>query len=347
MADDVPMRVLLTGGTGFLGSHTVAALLDTGHDVKLLVRAPDRVAASLAPLGIDRDLEAVAGDVTEPETVELALEGCDAAIHGASVFSMDARRDDVMRTVNVAGAETVLGAAVRRGLDPVVLISSELSLLPPDGRVLTPDSPVAPPPERYPYCHTKGLAELVARRLQREGAPVVSVMPPSLLGPNDPHLGEGPLLARNILRRHIPAVTPGGLQIADVRDTARTIAATLEAGRGPRSYLIAGHFLWLRDIVRTLEGLTGRRSPVVTLPKEVMLVIGSITDAVQRRVKARLPWSREAIWILNCAARCDDSRVREELGIEPRPIEETLADTVRWLLRAGHITATQAGRLAV
>ena len=346
MADDVSMRVMVTGGTGFVGTHTVAALLEGGHDVKLLVRAPERVATSLAPVGIDLDIEAVAGDVTEPETVERALEGCDAAIHGASIFSMDARQGDVMRRVNVAGAETVLSAAVRRELDPIVLISSELSLLPPNGRVLGPDSPVPPPPERYAYCHTKGIAELVARRFQQRGAPVVSVMPPSLWGPNDPHLGEGALLARNILRRRIPVLTPGGLQIADVRDTARVIAATVEPGRGPRSYLLAGHYVSLRDVLRTLGRLTGRRFPSITLPRGVMLGIGSLTDAVQRRTQIRLPWSREAIWILNCVARCDASRVGADLGLEPRPIEETFADTVRWLVEAEHVTPKQAGRLA-
>jgi nucleoside-diphosphate-sugar epimerase len=171
-------------------------------------------------------------------------------------------------------------------------------------------------------------------------------MPPSQWGPHDPHLGEGPLLARNILRRRIWTVLSGGLQISDVRDTARAIAATVEPGRGPRSYLLAGHFLTLREILGTLGRVTGRRFPSITLPRSAMLAVGSATDAAQRRTSARLPWSRESIWILACAARCDDARVREDLGLRPRPIEETFADTVRWLLAAGHVSAERAGRLA-
>ena len=98
--------------------------------------------------------------------------------------------------------------------------------------------------------------------------------------------------------------------------------------------------------LRTLARLTGRGFPAIRVPKRFMLGVGSAADAVQRRTRTRMPWSRESVWIVNCAARCDDARARAELGFEPRPIEETFADTVRWLVAAGHVTPRQAGRLA-
>jgi hypothetical protein len=67
---------------------------------------------------------------------------------------------------------------------------------------------------------------------------------------------------------------------------------------------------------------------------------------VQRRITTRLPWDAEGIWVMNCAARCDDSKTRSEFALEPRPLRETLADTVRWLVEVGHLTPREAGRLA-
>jgi nucleoside-diphosphate-sugar epimerase len=113
-----------------------------GHRVRLLARSPSRVSAALAPLGV-ADVETRIGDVTDPVTVARALDGCNAVLHAASVFSSDPRRADEMRAVNVRGTETVLGLAHRARLDPIVRVSSELALLPPaNGEVLTADSPV-------------------------------------------------------------------------------------------------------------------------------------------------------------------------------------------------------------
>lgn len=112
------MKVLVTGGTGFIGSHSVAALLSQGHQVRLLVRSRDRVARSLSPLGV-ADVESVLGDVTVPGSVEEAMAGCDAVLHAAAIYSFDARTAARMHEVNVRGAEVVLGAAVRAGLDPL------------------------------------------------------------------------------------------------------------------------------------------------------------------------------------------------------------------------------------
>jgi nucleoside-diphosphate-sugar epimerase len=338
------MLVLVTGGTGYVGSHSIAALVRAGHRVRVLARLPELIPAALAPLGVD-DVETAIGDVIDPAAIDCALEGCDAVVHAASVFSMDARRAQEMRAVNVRGTENMLGAAHRLGLDPIVFVSSELALLPPaDGAILTPESPVGQP--SWPYCRSKADSELVARRYQAEGAPVVSVMPSAVWGPQDPHFGEGVTLATNVLRKRYPIVMRGGMQIADVRDVAAVLAAVMEPGRGPRCYLVSGYYISLPDLIRKLGELSGRRIRFVIFPRWFLAVFGRTADVVQRRLKTRLPWQGEGIWVMNCAARCDDSKTRSEFGLQPRPLRETLADTVRWLVEVGHVSPAEAGRLA-
>jgi nucleoside-diphosphate-sugar epimerase len=335
--------VVVTGGTGYVGSHAIAALAAAGHRIRVLARSPDRVGAALRPLGVD-GVETMGGDVTDPAAVERVLEGADAVLHAASVFSMDARKADEMRSVNVRGTDLVLGTAQRLGLDPIVYVSSELALLPPDeGEVLTPDSPVKQ--TSWPYCRSKADSELVARRYQHEGAPVVSVLPAALWGPHDPHFGEGVTRAANVLRHRYPIVMRGGMHIADVRDVAAVLAAAMTPGRGPRSYMVAGHYISLPDLIRTLADLTGRRIRFAILPAWFLAGFGRGADVVQRRVKTRLPWDAEGIWVMNCAARCDDSKTRSDLAFEPRPLRDTLADTIRWLVEVGRLTPSEAGRL--
>jgi hypothetical protein len=99
------------------------------------------------------------------------------------------------------------------------------------------------------------------------------------------------------------------------------------------------------DLIRTLADLTGRRIRFATFPTWFMAAFGRTADLAQRRVKTRLPWDAEGIWVMNCAARCDDSKTRSELAVEPRPLRETLADTVRWLVAVGRLTSREAGRL--
>jgi nucleoside-diphosphate-sugar epimerase len=337
------VRVLVTGGTGYVGSHAIAALAAAGHRIRVLARAPERVPTVLAQLGVG-EVEAVSGDVTDPAAVERALTGCEAVLHAASVFSLDPRKAGEMHAVNVRGTRIVLDTAHRLGLDPIIHVSSELALLPPsDGEVVTADSPVGE--SRWPYCQTKAESEAVAREYQGKGAPVVSVMPSAVWGPFDPHFGEGVAMCANVLKKRYPIVTGGGMHISDVRDVAAALAAVMEPGHGPRRYLVAGDYLSLPDLIRTLADLSGRRIRFLTLPSWFLTGFGRAADVAQRGVKTQLPWSGEGIWVANCSARCDATKARNELGFEPRPLRDTFADTVRWLVDTGELTTREAGRL--
>jgi dihydroflavonol-4-reductase len=336
------MRVLVTGGTGFVGSHTVAELVRQGHEVKLLVRSPDRVQPALAPHGVG-DLEMVVGDVTNQAAVERALAGSEAVIHAASIYSFDARMEAAIRRTNVRGTEVVLGTAHRLGLDPIVHVSSIAALLGQPGAVLSPDSPVMTPPGAY--FRSKADSDRVARGLQAEGAPVVITYPSSVFGPDDPYYGESDLITEYILRRLFTFTPKISIPISDVRDLARLHAATLEKGRGPRRYMATAHRLTGRELFGTIAKATGRSLPMINVPAWSLLGPIKLLDAAQRFLPVRLPFNHQMIYVITLQHGWDDSATRREFGIEPRPFEETVADQIRSMVESGRLPPKLAGRL--
>ena len=338
------MRVLVTGGTGFVGSHTVAALVQAGHTVRLLVRSPRRIAPGLRPLGV-AGVSHVVGDVTDAASVREALDGCDAVLHAASVVSLHVRDADRILETNRVSAELVLGQAVERGLDPVIHVSSIAALRHGDvDDPVTADSPLTD--SSGTYARSKAAAEQVARDLQHDGKPVVTVYPTMVLGPHDPNIGEGTNAWRNILRGVIPAMPPGGTHIIDVRDVAAAHLAMLEPNKGPRRFVTAGTHVTTREAIDGLAEATGRRLRIGSIPAGLVHAGGVVADVVQRALPVKLPFGYEAATILTNDTRCDDADTWKELGLTPRPLKETIADTVRWMAEQGLITRKQAGRLA-
>jgi dihydroflavonol-4-reductase len=335
------MRVLVTGGTGFLGSHSVKAIVDAGHEVRLLVRSPARIAPAMAPHGLDEP-EHVVGDIVDEDAVARAVDGCDAVLHGANVFSLDPRRAAEMLDVNPRGTRNVLRAAHAAGLDPIIHISSNAALLPSDGP-LTPESPLGDPPGAY--SQSKVASERVARELQDEGAPVVIVNPVGLLGPHDPHMGDFTSMARDVLAGKYPVVPKGSTPIVDVRDVAAALAAMLQPGLGARRFVVAGGHVTLGDFAEVASSVTGRRIPAIAVPGRPLLAVGKAMDVVARALKVKLPLSYEGPWFLVHGARADASAVERDLGVHFRPTAETLTDTYRWLAEAGHVKPKHAGRL--
>lgn len=339
------MRIAVTGGTGFVGSHTVAALLRDGHEVRLLVRSPGKVAPAFEPLSVAPPADLVQGDVTDATAVAALLEGCDAVIHCASVFSFDRRQRQQLERTNVAGTRLVISQSAERGLDPIVHVSSYSAVLPARGPI-TPDSP--PGKGLGPYTTSKARSELVAREYQERGLPVVTVMPGSVWGPHDPHFGESDQMAANFLRgRMRMLVNTPSLPIVDVRDTASAIAAAITPGRGPRRYLLVAETLSPAGIMRELREITGVRRRFVTVPPFVATSGGPAFDLVQRILPWRLPLSGEMLRIgTQDASQASDPGAAKDLGFAPRPVRETLEATVRSLLESGRIRPRDAGRLA-
>ncbi len=340
------MRVLVTGATGFLGCHTVAALLDAGHQVRVLVRSPQSVRPALEPVGVEPDsIETLVGDVTDPGAVERAMAGCDALVHAAAAVSLGPRGSKATYRDNVRGGETVLGTAHRLGLDPIVHVSGVPAMLPCRDGLLTPDSPPGNTP--HGYLRSKAAVEKMARRLQDAGVPVVIVQPGLMLGPHDPKLGMGTQLVRDALTGKMPIVPDAGLPINDVRDLATAIARTVQSGRGPRRYMLGGTYIRFADLVESIGEVAARPIPRRVVNARLGLAAARVADLVQRVVRTELPITAASAWVAVHDPHTDDSRARDELGFVPRDLRITLADAIGSLVASGRLSPQHAGEGAL
>ncbi|HEX5968763.1 MAG TPA: SDR family NAD(P)-dependent oxidoreductase [Intrasporangium sp.] len=329
--------VLLTGASGFLGIHVVQRLLDQGYDVRAFVRSPDRLRRNLAPLGVDVDdsrLQVVTGDMTDASAARDAVRGCEYAVHAAATFSYRRRDADRMLRENCVGTTTVLDAAIDEGCAGIVHVSSTVALLQPGGTA-TGNSPLGV--ALGPYTESKIESERVARELQETGAPVAIVNPGGVLGPHDPYLGESADSIREILRGRLPTWPRGRLQWVDVRDTAEVVVAALQ--RPGRRYLVPGDTVELPH--EPLREVTGRRLPAVRVPVTAAL---PLLHLGYRTGWPLLPHAIEGARVIAQGATVDYSATVSDLGIEGRPLTESLTDTIRWLVDAGHISRRAAGR---
>jgi len=340
------MRVLVTGGTGFIGSHSVAALREAGHSVRLLVRDARRVPIALRPLGVEiESIDVAAGDVTDAAAVHDAMEDCDAVLHAASVHSFDRRDYAAMRRVNVVGTDVVLYEAAAEGIDPIVYVSTFGALVPTEQPVLTPDSSVARP--RDTYMATKAEAERMARSYQDEGAAIVITYPAVTIGPHDPQVGDQTSRLRNTLFGRVPLWPTGGFPVGDVRDVARLHAALMEPGLDVRRLIAPSRYVSTREFVEALRGVTGRALPALFVPAAAMLPVGRLAEWVQRIVPVHIPAEYGAIYTCRVSKPVDVSATEALLGSgQEYDLRQSLADAVRWLYRRGLITRRMAGAAA-
>jgi len=329
------VTVLVTGATGFVGSHVAARLAASGRSVRLLVRDPAKPAR--VPALREVAVELVQGDVTDPASVTAAVEGCSGVVHAAARVSLATREIARVHAVNVGGTRTVLGAAAARGI-PAVLVSS-ITVFTPRVAVLAPTTPLTP--AGGAYTRSKVGAERVARALQDAGAPVAIVYPSSVLGPESPDMSVSHRALVSWLRT--PPRTTSGTSIVDVRDVALGVGRALEQ---PGRWMLGGAFLTWSEMHDVLSDVTGVRRRAVPMPPRLLRAAGRLGDLAKRVVDFEYPLTYEAMSLATAGSPCNSTDACAALGLAWRPVSETLRDSIAWLARTGDLSSALAGRLA-
>jgi nucleoside-diphosphate-sugar epimerase len=319
------MRVLVTGGTGFVGGWTAKAISDAGHRVRFLVRNPAGLHTSVERLGVDVS-DHVVGDITDDESVRRALDGCDAVVHAAALVATDPRQNDQMMATNSDGARNVLGGAVELGLDPIIHVSSFTALFRPGLRTLRADLPVAGGSDGYG--RSKAREERYVRGLQEAGAPVNITYPGMVVGPPvGDRFGEAGEGVRAALQMRVIPGRSAAWLIVDVRDLAALHVALLEPGRGPRRYMAGGHRVPARQLAGLFATVSGSAMLAAPVPDVALRWAGRLLDQVERVLPISTPLTAAGMQYYTQMPASDDSPAERDLGVVLRDPQETLADT--------------------
>jgi dihydroflavonol-4-reductase len=340
-------RVLVTGGTGFVGAHLVRELVQRGHFVKVLAR-PTSSLRGLA--GIDpSQMEVVEGDVTIGHTVYRALAGCQWLFHVAAEFKLWDRRPSKILDASIVGTKETLEAARRRDIEKIVVTSSTAAVGATRDATVMDESFAFNRHDSAPYIMGKWKAEQTALEMAKAGMPIVVVNPSTIMGPGDYKPTPSGDLILTYLNWKFPIGMPwsaGGFSIVDVDDVVAGHIAAMDKGRIGERYILGGHRVTVEELFKVLSEITGLAGPGFRSPTPVVALAGAASE-VLARVTGKTPqltykFARDYVgsyvWV-------SSDKAERELGFSSRSLRSTLLRSIRFYLDNGYVPEERARKI--
>jgi dihydroflavonol-4-reductase len=327
-------RVLVTGGSGFIGQHLVSELVARGRPVRVLdVRPPTRTPAAV---------EYLEGSVLDTDLVSRAVADVDEVYHLAGLPGMWKLDRAEFHDVNFIGTRNVLTAARRGGARRFLHCSTESILFHTSRPCDVSEEALLSVDEMPgPYTRSKMLADELALQEAASGMPVIVACPTMPIGPHDHNATPPTAMLQYFLGR-------GSLQIyldfivnfVDVRDVATGLILAMEKGRVGHRYLLGGESLPLRQILGLMANISGRRKLFVPLPGPLAELAASVIELTADYVTRRPPSATvEGVRIARRAIALSSEKAQRELGYVPRPVGPLLQEIIK------HMAGASAGEV--
>lgn len=327
------MTTLVTGASGFIGSAVVRALLQAGHEVRVLLRAQsDRRNIEGLPVSV------ATGDLTDRASLERAVEGCAALFHVAADYRIWVPNPDDIYRINVTGTHDLMLAAGAAGVKRVVYTSSVATLgLNGDHSPSNEDTPVTLAEMVGHYKRSKFLAEQEVHKLVREaGLPAVIVNPSAPVGPRDIKPTPTGQLVLDAAKGRMPAYVDTGLNVVHVDDVGAGHVLAFERGRIGQRYILGARNMTLIEILQAVAQISGRRPPRLRLPPNVILPFAYLSEIWARLTGGEPRISVDGVRLARKYMFFSIDKARRELGFDPRPVEEALRDAIGWFHEHGY-----------
>ena len=327
------MRILITGGTGFVGSHVCRQLMAAGHAVRLLVRDAEKAEAYYRALG-EGIPELRVGDVTDVASVQAALQACDGVVHAAAATPMQMGSVEQLFAVNVGGVKNVVGSALDLGIKRIVCISSITAIFNRNASKINVDTP--PAKSKLPYGQSKVEAEIYLRELQHQRAPITIVYPGGVIGPDDPGFSDSFKALKHRMENGFRIFGKGGIQYVDVRDLAAVVCSLVLSG-GSGRILLPGVYTTWTALADTIEAVSGCRLQRIPAQGWKLRLVGRVTDVVRLFKTVDSPISAETMRYATLWPDIKNSQELARRGLQLRSTRETFSDAIAWMVKAGHV----------
>jgi dihydroflavonol-4-reductase len=334
------MTTLVTGASGFLGSHVTRQLVASGDEVRVLLRASSHNRAIS-----DLSLEYVTGDLRDPASLERAVKGVKRIFHVAADYRLWSRRSKDIYESNVGGTKNLLLAAENAGVEQFVYTSTVATI--------AVDRPQ--PPNEFTetrldemvghYKRSKWLAEQEVLNAAKNGAPVVIAMPTTPVGPWDWKPTPTGKIIVDFLNGKMPGYVETGLNFVGVEECAAGHLLVAEKGKPGDRFLLGAENLTLKEVLDTLAKITGLPAPTMKIPHGLALT-AAYANTVFSRLMFREPQIPiEGVKIARHKMFVDCSRTQRELGFRPGTVAAALERAVRWYEANGFVSARRARRM--
>jgi dihydroflavonol-4-reductase len=320
-----PVRALVTGASGFIGWHVARTLLEAGHAVRALVRPGSQVR--------EIEIEAVTGDLRDPESLRRAVVGCGLVFHVAADYRLWAAHPEELYQSNVEGTRNLLEAAREAGVERVVYTSTVGCIGVPRDGIGDETTPVSIEDMAGAYKRSKFLAEQTALEFARGGFPVVIVNPTAPIGDHDIKPTPTGKIVMDFLKGDMPAFIDTGLNLVDVGDVAKGHLLAAERGKPGERYILGCENLTLAEILGRLAGLAGKKAPTMRLPYGVAYAAGVVSTAWANVTGSEPRVPLDAVRMAKKKMFVSHDKAKRELGFDPSGVDGALARAIEWFGR--------------
>lgn len=334
------MTTLVTGASGFLGSHVARKLVAKGEDVRVLLR-PSSNNRAIA----DLPLEYVTGDLRDAASLDRALTGIERVFHVAADYRLWAKRKQDIYDSNVGGTKNLLEAAKRAGVKQFVYTSTVATIA-----VDRPELPSEKTQSRLEemvghYKRSKWLAEKEVLDAAKGGFPAIVAMPTTPVGPWDWKPTPTGKIIVDFLNGKMPGYVETGLNFVDVEECAAGHLLVSEKGKIGERYLLGAENLTLKQLLDQLAEMTKLPRVRLKIPHGVALGVAYAETFFSRMVFREPKIPVEGVKIAQHMMFVDAKRAQKELGFKPGSVTAALKRAVNWYAANGYVSAGRAKRL--